>query len=51
MIEERLNEEFEDLVKWYIAPEPDEDYPDDRYEDLGEDSAYSVDIILDRDIE
>ena len=51
LIEERLNEEFEDLVKWYIAPEPDEDYPDDRYEDLGEDSAYSVDIILDRDIE
>lgn len=51
LIERRLNEELEGLVKWHIAPEPDDDYPDDRYEDFREDSAYSVDIILDRDIE
>ncbi|MGH1232815.1 hypothetical protein [Bacillus toyonensis] len=51
LIEIRLSEELEDIVKWHIAPEPDDDYPDDRYEDFREGYTYDIDIILDRDIE
>ncbi|HHT7085255.1 TPA: restriction endonuclease [Bacillus cereus] len=51
LIEEMLNDEMIDVVKWHIQTEPDDDYPDDRNEDFEEDDTYYLDIILDRNIE
>ncbi|WP_000460955.1 restriction endonuclease [Bacillus cereus] len=48
LIEKLLDEEIEDVVQWYIIPEPDDEYPEHRYE---EDHLYDLDVILDRNIE
>ncbi|MDQ7860349.1 hypothetical protein RCO48_02540 [Peribacillus frigoritolerans] len=45
---DKLRDELEDVVKWYIEPEPDDDYPDPREEKFIDE--YTLDIILDRDI-
>ncbi|PGB04694.1 restriction endonuclease [Bacillus toyonensis] len=50
-IEQFLDEELESLVRWQIAPEPNDDYPDDRHDDFEESYTYDLDMILDRDIE
>lgn len=50
-ITEKLNDEIEDVVKWYIEPEPDDDYPDPRDDNFEDDYTLgTLDIILDRDI-
>ena len=51
LINEKIEIELEEIIKWKIQPEPDDDYPDyDRERYYDNSGGYDLDLILDRNI-